>query len=72
MILERLLQADCIDVFMGSDRPECTAYWNRLRARPAYREAILDHANEIVEFGTQRLQQTKAADAKLRLLLEGG
>jgi glutathione S-transferase len=72
VIFERLAQADWLHVFMGGTlRPECAAYWARLRERPSYREAIAGHAHPTIARGTLRLQETKAADPVLREALEG-
>ena len=72
VIFERLVQADGLHVFVGEDRrPQCHAYWAHLRERPSYREAILDHGHPLIEYGTQRLKQAKAADPALRETLEG-
>jgi glutathione S-transferase len=72
VIFERLAQTDCLRVFLaGEGRPECAAYWGRLKRRPSYRQAILDHAHPTVARGTQRLRAAKAADPALRTALEG-
>jgi glutathione S-transferase len=72
VIFERLAQADCLHVFVGDElRPECAAYWARLRERPGYAEAILGHSHPMIEYGTNRLQEAKAADPALREALEG-
>ncbi len=72
MIFERLLQADSLHVFVDEDRrPECAAYWARLRGRPSYRQAILDHAHAMIAYGTERLRAAKATDPALRAALEG-
>jgi glutathione S-transferase len=72
VIFERLAQTDCLHVFVGGGlRPECAAYWERLRARPSYRQAILDHGHPTVVRGTSRLRDAKAADPALRAALEG-
>jgi hypothetical protein len=72
VIFERLVQADCLHVFVGEGhRPQCAAYWGRLQRRPSYRRAILDHAHATIDTGTRRLQQAKAADPALRTALEG-
>jgi glutathione S-transferase len=71
-IFERLAQADVLHVFAAaSHRPRCAAYWERLRARPSYREAILDHAHPSITRGTRRLKKAKAKDPSLRAALEG-
>jgi len=72
VIFERLSQVDAERVFLGGGlRPLCTAYWERLRARPSYREAILGHAHPTIEYGRARLARAKAADPALRRALEG-
>ena len=72
VIFERLVQADALHVFLAEGRrPECAAYWERLRRRPAYREAIQGHAHPTVVRGTERLRAAKAADPSLRDVLEG-
>ena len=72
VIFERLRQADAEGIFLGADRrPLCSAYWERLKQRPSYREAILDQSHPIVEYGTKRIQQAKSADPALRRVLEG-
>jgi len=72
VIFERLVQADVLHVFVGDGRrPRCEAYWERLRGRPAYDAAILDHAHPAVVRGTERLRRCKAARPALREALEG-
>ncbi len=72
VIFERLVQADCLHVFVGETRrPECAGYWARLQARPAYGEAILAHAHPTIAHGTRRLREGKAANPSLRMALEG-
>jgi glutathione S-transferase len=72
VIFERLVQADCLHVFVGEGRrPGCASYWARLRERPSYRQAILDHAHATITRGTKRLQEAKKADPALRAGLEG-
>ena len=72
VIFERLVQADYLDLFLRPDsRPHCAAYWARLRARPSYRQAILDHGHDTIVRGTERIRSAKAADPALRAVLEG-
>lgn len=72
VIFERLVQADCLQVFLdGERRRACAEYWEHLRKRPGYRQAILDHPHPTIEYGTRRLKEAKAADPALRLALEG-
>ena len=72
VIFERLVQADCLQVFVGeSRRPQCAGYWTQLQARPAYGEAILAHSHPTIAHGTRRLREGKAADPTLRVALEG-
>ncbi|MEM9403846.1 MAG: glutathione S-transferase family protein [Pseudomonadota bacterium] len=72
VIFERLLQADALEVFVDkAKRPACTAYWNRLKQRPSYKTAILDHSHPIVVYGTERIRESKAQSPVLREVLEG-
>lgn len=73
VILERLRQVDAEHVFLDpKDRPRVAAWWARLRARPAYREAILERGNHpLVEYGRARIVELKAKDPEVRRLLEG-
>jgi hypothetical protein len=72
VIFERLLQADCLHVFLGDgERPRVAAYWRRLQERPSYRAAIGAHGHATIEYGTRRLREAKRIDSQLRALLEG-
>jgi glutathione S-transferase len=72
VLFERLVQTDALPVFVRDGlRPACAAYWRRLKERPSYREAILDHAHPTVVRGTERIRAAKAADPALRTALEG-
>ena len=72
VIFERFAQADALHLYVGGGlRPAATGYWERLQARPSYREAILEMSHPTIAYGTQRLQNAKAADPELRLALEG-
>ena len=71
-IFQRLVQADWLHVLLGGGRgPACDAWWRRLTARPAYREAILGHAHPTIAYGTERLRRLKRADPALREAIEG-
>ncbi len=72
VIFERLEQVDSLHLFLGEGRrPACTAYWQRLRARPSYRAAILEQSHPTIAYGTDRLRKAKAANSALRAALEG-
>jgi hypothetical protein len=71
VVFERLRQVDAEHVFLGADRPACTAYWRRLKQRPSYAAAILGFPHPLIEHGIRRLQEVKAADPGLRTALEG-
>lgn len=72
VIFERFRQADCLHVFVGDGlRPLCASYWDALRKRPSYREAIQGNSHPMIEHGTRRLREAKAADPALREILEG-
>ena len=71
-IFERLRQVDNEHVFIsGGLRPACTAYWERLKKRPSYAEAILGYPHPLIDHGIERLKEVKAADPALRGALEG-
>jgi glutathione S-transferase len=72
VIFERLRQVDDEHVFLGGGlRPGCTAYWERLKERPSYAEAILGYPHPLIDHGIRRLKEAKAADPVLREALEG-
>lgn len=72
VIFERFRQVDNEHVFLGAElRPGCTAYWERLKQRPSYAEAILGCPHPLVAHGIRRLRQAKAADPALREASEG-
>ncbi len=72
VIFERFRQADCLHVFTGGAlRPRCAAYWEVLRKRPSYQQAIVDHSHPLIDYGTRRLEEAKARDPALGELLEG-
>jgi len=71
-IFERLRQADSVDVFLQPSRyPNVTTYWQRLTARPAYTQAILNHSHPVIDHGREALVQAKADDREVRQCLEG-
>jgi len=70
-IFDRLREADSLHCFVGGGRrPATTQYWERLRARPSYRAAILEHSHKSIERGTEFLIEAKRADPALRAALE--
>ncbi len=72
VIFERLRQTDAEVAFLGDGkRPNLTAYWERLKQRPAYAEAILGHSHPLIDYGQRRIAEAKAADSGLRACLEG-
>ena len=72
VIFERLRQVDALHVFADlGQRPACAAYWDGLKARPSYREAILEHGHPLIDHGNQRIREAKSEDEALRKLLEG-
>jgi len=72
VILERLRQANAEAAFYGNGkRPGVARYWEKLKSRPAYREAILGQSHPAIEAGTQRIQEARAASAPLRESLDG-
>ena len=72
VIFERLRQTNAEAAFLGDcKRPNLSAYWERLKERPAYAEAILGHSHPLIEYGQRRIAEAKAADSGLRACLEG-
>jgi hypothetical protein len=72
VIFERLQQADVLPVFINAEqRPACATYWENLKARPSYRQAILEHDHPLIEHGTRRIREIKATNPAIRELLEG-
>ncbi|MEM9173714.1 MAG: glutathione S-transferase family protein [Myxococcota bacterium] len=72
VILERIRQASAENVFLDpARRPHVAAYWDRLRARPSYREAILEHDHPMIEYGRERIREAKSRNEAVRVLLEG-
>jgi len=72
VILERIRQASAENVFLDpKDRPHVAAYWERLKARPSYREAILEHDHPLIEYGRTRIHDAKSQNEGVRILLEG-
>jgi len=70
-ILQRLVDADSAHLFVGpSLRPNVQAWWDRIRERPSYGEAITAHQHPAVTRGTERIRAAKAADPILRRALE--
>jgi glutathione S-transferase len=71
VIFERLEQVDTLGVFVGDGRrPLSAAYWERLKQRSSYADAILGHPHPTIEFGTRRIREAKAANPALREFLE--
>jgi glutathione S-transferase len=72
VIFERLRQASTEAAFLGGGlRPQTTAYWERLKSRPSYAEAILGHSHPLIDYGRERIEQAKAENSVLRECLEG-
>lgn len=72
VLFERMRQASCENVFLDErDRPNVASYWDRLKQRPAYREAILDHGHPLIDHGRERIAEAKREHPAVRILLEG-
>ncbi|MEM7413405.1 MAG: glutathione S-transferase family protein [Myxococcota bacterium] len=69
VIFERLVEGDALHVFLES-RPRCRAYWDRVRERKSYAEAITEHGHPTITRGIARLRAAKEADPVLREALE--
>lgn len=71
VIFDRLREADSIHAFTDDGkRPAVTAYWERLRGRPSYREAIEEHDHPVVKRGLERIRAAKQKNPELRRALE--
>jgi glutathione S-transferase len=71
VVLDRLVEADWDRYFWGDGRrPAIAAYWERLRSRASYRQAILAARTPVTERGIADLARAKADDAALRRRLE--
>jgi glutathione S-transferase len=72
VIFERLEQTDYLGLFLGNGkRPVSAVYWDRLRARSSYGEAISGFSHPLITYGTQRIKEAKAGDPALKRFLEG-
>jgi glutathione S-transferase len=70
-IFDRLLEADSLHCFVADGkRPLTSAYWERLRKRPSYEQAIALQGHPTIERGSERLRQAKRDDPALRAALE--
>jgi glutathione S-transferase len=69
VILERLVEGDVLPLFLEG-RPGVAAYWDRLRARPSYTSAILEHGHPTIRAGLEALRAAKRADPALCAALE--
>ena len=72
VVLERIRQGDNEEAFLHPQlRPHCARYWERLQGRRAYREAIREFGHPNIDHAHRRLREAKAANPRLRRLLEG-
>lgn len=70
VILERLSEGACLDLFVGPDHGARVAeYWQAITARPSYQSAIVDHGHPTVAKGTERVHAHRRVDASLDALL---
>lgn len=72
VIFERMLEADCLERFLGAGcHSKVRDYWERLRQRPSYQQALAQHVHPTVGRGLERLRAAKRADPELRAALDG-
>ena len=72
VIFERLRQANAEAAFFGNGkRPRILAYWEQLKSRPAYADAILGHSHPLIEYGRRRIEEARAKSPALRECLDG-
>lgn len=57
--LERLREADWLEVFLTENRPNLAAYWDALQARPSYQAGVAAFAHPIVGRGLAAIQCMK-------------
>lgn len=70
VIFERLREAGWTAELLTPERPALLAYWERLRARPSYGEAMDRHQHALVRAGTARIVAEKALGGSLRALYD--
>lgn len=71
-ILERMVEADWIDVFLGGGRrPWLQAYWQRLQETPAYRIGILNYQHPSVGVASAMIRTQKDRDPVFKAAMEG-
>ena len=71
VLLERLRECDYEHVYLGDGkRPAVTEYWQRVRKRPSYENAILKHGHPSIDRGLTRLRNAKKALPALAQALE--
>lgn len=71
-VLLRLEEGEWLEHFFAEDAlPELQAYWQRLKARPSYKAAILDMQHETVTRATKDLHYAKKWDPALHAALMG-
>lgn len=68
VILERLREADWLEVILDQRRPALRAYWQRTTALPSYRTAMLEHQHPLVVAGHAAIRRRKNEDASFRTL----
>lgn len=72
VILDRLREADWTDLLESPRRPSIAAWWQRLRARPAYTASMLgEHAHPLVTRGTGTIRALKAGNETFRRRIYG-
>jgi glutathione S-transferase len=72
VIFERMDEVDWIDYYFGEGQhPEVAAYWQRLKERPSYQAALVEHIHPLVAKGKQDVIDAKANDPAFRDALLG-
>lgn len=71
VLLDRLVEADWETHFWGeSRRPAVAAYWQRLKGRPSYADAITNMRCDITRRGIEDVRAAKDRDPTLRAAFE--
>ena len=71
ILLERIRESDYEHVYLGDGkRPAVTQYWQQLRERPSYENAIVKHGHPSIDRGLTRLREAKKTLPALAQALE--
>ncbi len=73
VLFDRMFEADWFEHFLGGQEfPHVQAYWQRLKTRPSYRDAVDSFRHPLVTAATRRIQQLKSADPQFKAAAMAG